>query len=220
METCGSGCRDFVADLEPSLVAARAAWEPYRAAAAAVEDGLGNQLRSAMWHANHDAMSVGFGHRHASRRRAKNATSRVDEAEARIAAMYAGASDIKQRLDAVEAEARNLHDRAYSSGRFGLDDFHREQVHELDRLLDALEVWTMWARGRSVAVAKLVDSAGILAEAARRAPLCARNPGETDGCQWTELLDRLSGLLHQLGVDLSMESPGLEHAGLELDLEL
>ena len=74
-----------------------------------------SELRPAMWQANHDAMHAGFGHHHATARRAKAANGRVDDAEARIAAIHADGADIKQRLDALEAQAWNLADLAHPS---------------------------------------------------------------------------------------------------------
>jgi hypothetical protein len=114
------------------LAAARATWQPHRTAIDRIEQELRNSLRPAMWTANHDAMRAGIGHRCATARRAKAANRRVAGAEARIAAICAGAADVKQRLDAFEASAWNLRDLAHPSlGGIGLDDVHREQLHDI-----------------------------------------------------------------------------------------
>ena len=127
-----------------------------------------------------DAVHAGFGHHHATARRAKAANDRVADAEARIAAIYAGAADVKQRLDEVEAQAWNLHDLAHPSpAGFGLEDLHREQLHEIDQLLDAFDVWTAWATAHPVAVADLTNAAEVFADSARRAPAWSGNPGES-----------------------------------------
>ena len=44
-----------LADLQPALAAAQAAWEPYRRPIAEIDDNLRSELRPAMWKANHDA---------------------------------------------------------------------------------------------------------------------------------------------------------------------
>ena len=67
-----------LAELQPDLAAARAAWQPYAERIAAIEDELRTDLRPAMWKANHDATHAGFGHRHSASRRANDATERVE----------------------------------------------------------------------------------------------------------------------------------------------
>ena len=67
-----------LAALQPDLAVARAAWQPSAERIAAIEDELRTDLRPAMWKANHDATHAGFGHRHSARRRANDATERVD----------------------------------------------------------------------------------------------------------------------------------------------
>ena len=67
-----------LAELQPALAAARAAWQPYAERIAAIEDELRTELRPAMWKANHDATHAGFGHRHSASRRANDATERVE----------------------------------------------------------------------------------------------------------------------------------------------
>ena len=122
-----------LADLQPALAAARAAWQPYGDAIAEIEDELRSELRPAMWKANSDAMHAGFGHHHATARRAKAANDRVADAEARIAAIHAGAADVKQRLDRIEADAANLADLAHPTPAAAwLDQLNREQLHDID----------------------------------------------------------------------------------------
>ena len=83
-----------LADLQPALDAARAAWQPYADRINEIEHELATVLRPAMWQANHDAYRAGFGQRHGAARRAKIATWHVDDAQDRIAAIRAdGAHD-------------------------------------------------------------------------------------------------------------------------------
>ena len=121
-----------------------------------------------MWKANHDATHAGFGHRHGASRRAKDATERVDDAQSQIASIRADGADVKQRLDALEAEARNLHDLAHPSpAGYGLEQFNREQLDRIEPLLDAVDIWTTWARGRPVPTADLATAVSTLTDAAR-----------------------------------------------------
>ena len=208
------------ADLQPALTAARAAWEPYRAAIAAIDDELRTVLRPAMWTANHDALRAGFGHHHTTARRATAANRHVAAAEARIAAIGAGATDVKHRLDTIQARARNLHDLAQPSpGGYGLDDLNRQHLDDVDRLLHAVDVWTAWAHGRPVTTADLIDTAEILTDTARHAPLYTTTSGAIDRSHWLEALEPLVGLLRQQGVDLH-DPRDLERAGHDLGLEL
>jgi hypothetical protein len=211
-----------LADLQPAVAAARAAWEPYRQAIAVIEDELRRELRPAMWKANHDAMRASFGHHHGAARRARTANERVDEADARIAAIHADGARIKQGLDALQTEATNLADLAHPSpGGFGLEELNREHVHQIDRLLSAVNVWTAWADGRSLGTTQLAEAVAILTEAARQAPLFALNPDEIDRAQWMVLLSPVTDLLRHRGV----EPPDVRDAPLgrttpELGLEL
>jgi hypothetical protein len=65
-------------------------------------------------------------------------------------------------------------------GAIGLEDRYREQVHDIDRMLGALDVWTVWASGQSVAIADLTDVAELLAESASWAPLLAAHGAELE----------------------------------------
>jgi hypothetical protein len=142
-------------------------------------------------------------------------------AEARIATIHAGTEDVKQRLDAVEAQAWNLHDRAHpSAAGFGLEDLHQEQLHEIDQLLDALDAWTTWASGKPVAVADLTNAAEVFADSARRTPALSRNPGDIDRSQWFELLEPILQLLDQRSVTLVYDTMHPEPVGPDLGLEL
>jgi hypothetical protein len=115
-----------------STNAARAAWQPYAERIAAIEDELRTDLRPAMWKATH----AGFGHRHVASRRANDATERVEHAEARIASIHTDGTDVKERLDVLEAEARNLHYLAHPTpAGYGLEQFHREQLNRMEPLL-------------------------------------------------------------------------------------
>jgi hypothetical protein len=185
-----------LAALQPSLAAARAAWKPFGDAIAEVEHALRSGLRPAMWKANTAAMHAGFGHHHASRRRAKTATGRVADAETRIAAIHADGADVRQQLDKIEADAANLADLAHPTPAAAwLEQLNRDQLNNIDGLLDAVAVWTRWAHGRPVGVTELHRAVGIVAQAARDAPQFARSPSEIDGAQWNELLAPVTRLL-------------------------
>jgi hypothetical protein len=173
-----------------------------------------------MWKANHDAMHARFGHQHSSRRRANGANQQVADAEAAIAAVYAGAADIKQRLDAVEAQASNLHDLSHPSPAGGLEELNRQQLHDIERLADTIGVWATWAHGRPVPLTHLIEIAEILTETAHGAPPLAVNAGEIDRSQWAELLAPVTESLQQHRVDLPSRELEPGHTGPELSIEL
>src|SRR5262249_32461812 len=68
-----------------------------------------------------------------------------------------------------------------SPSRYDVEDLLRGELYAIDRLSHAVDVCTAWAHGRSVTLADLTDSAEILADVARQAPLLAveeRQSGE------------------------------------------
>jgi conjugative relaxase-like TrwC/TraI family protein len=198
--------------LQPGLATARAAWQPYAQGIAAIDDELRTDLRPAMWKANHDVTHAGFGHRHGASRRARIATERVDDAEAHIAFIRGDGGDAKQRLDSLEAEARNLHDLAHPSpAGYGLEQFHREQLDRIEPLLDAVDIWMTWTHGRPVPTADLATALSTLTSAARRAPLLAVSDGDSDRTQWFDALQPVTDLLSTGGIQLS--------SGRDLELE-
>ena len=209
-------------DLQPALAAARAAWQPYAKQVAHIEDELRTALRPAMWKANHLAMHADFGHRHSARRQAKMTNSRVDDANARIAAIHLAAGDVKRHLDVLEAEARNLGDLARpSSVGFGLDDFNRDQLNQIDRLLDAVDVRTTWTDARSVPTTELTRAVAVLTDVARNAPLFTLNPSDIDRSQWLDLLEPVTEMLRQRGVNRpDVRDVPLERTVPELGIEL
>ena len=211
-----------LADLQPTLAAARAAWQPYGNAIGEIDDELRSELRPARWKANHDAMHAGFGHHHATARRAKAANDRVADAETRIAAIHAGAADVKQRLDAVEAQAWNLHDFAHPSPA-GVRP-RRPAPRTAPRR--STSCWTLstcgpaWASGHPVAVADLTNAAEVFADSARRTPVLSGNPGDVDPSQWFELLEPVLQLLDRRGVELSHDTLHPERAEPDLGIDL
>ncbi len=203
-----------LADLQPALAAARAAWQPYGNAIAAIEGELRGRLRPAMWKANNDARYAGFGHHHTTARRAEAATARVTDAQARMADIHADGADIKHRLDTLEAEAKNLRDLAYpSGGGFGLDD--------IDAVLHSVDVWTAWAHGRRVTSAELVDAVDMLMDVARHTPFVALTGDQIDRSQWCELLEPVTQLLRRHGIELDHDRElDLDMTGPELSIDL
>jgi conjugative relaxase-like TrwC/TraI family protein len=211
-----------LADLQPALAAARAAWEPYADRMNAIEHELDTVLRPAMWQANHDARSAGFGHRRGAARRAKIATWRVDAAQQHIAAIHADSAQMKQPLDALQAEARRLAELASPhAGRFGIDQLARDQLHAVDRMVEAIDTWTTWANGRPVATAELADAVSVLHDVARHAPPLPTHAGEIDRTHWFELLEPVTSTLEQHGLPTRDHiGHDLEHAGPDLAIDL
>jgi hypothetical protein len=200
-----------LAALQPSLAAARAAWKPYGSAIAEVEDDLRSELRPAMWKANSEAIHVGFGHHHASRRRAKTATARVADAEACIGGIRADGAEVRQQLDRIEGSAANLADLAHPTPAAAwLEQLNRDQLDDIDGILDALGVWTDWAHGRRVSVTELDHAVGTLVHAARHAPHFGHSPSEIDRAQWNELLAPVTGLLAEHGIEPLRDPPAVD----------
>jgi hypothetical protein len=134
---------------------------------------------------------------------AEAATERVADAHARIADIHTNAADVEQRLDALEAEARNLTGYAHSSpAAVWLDDLDRQQLSELDELLNAADIGIAWTSGRPVRTYGLADAIATLTDVARVAPVVSLSPGEIDQSQWHGLLAPLTELLHQRGLKL------------------
>jgi conjugative relaxase-like TrwC/TraI family protein len=210
-----------LAHLQPELAAARTAWQPYANSIAAIEHELQTRLRPAMWTANYQAMHAGFGQHHSARRQVKAANERFARAEAHIAGNYADAADIKQHLDAIQAQERSLHNLAHPPpGGYGVEVLLRGELHDIDRLAGAVDVWRTWAHGQSVALPDLADSMEVLTDAAHRAPVVAINESDIERSQWIELLAPLVELLDQQGIDLATDALDLEQAGPEIGLEL
>jgi conjugative relaxase-like TrwC/TraI family protein len=209
-------------ELQPDLTAARVSWEPSAQRIAEIEDELRTDLRPAMWRANHDAMHASFGHRHRAARQAKDTTERVDDAETHIAAIRADGSGVKQRLDALDAEARNLNDLAHpSSSGYGLEAFNRDQLDQTVRLLDAVDIWTAWAHGRPMSTDELAAALANLSDVAQRAPLLSLNAGEIDRSQWFDALQPVTELLRVHGINLPSDRHiELERNGPELGIGL
>ncbi len=209
-----------LADLQPALAAARAAWQPYAERIENIEDELRAVLRPAMWRTNHDARTAGFGHRHGAARRAKIAAWRVDDAQDRIAAFHAVGAGVKAHLDTVQAEARRLADFANpASDHFGVDHLDHAELHWLGQFIDAVDTWTTWANGRTVATDELAEAVSLLHDAARHAPPLALRIGDIDPARWFEQLEPVSALLDQRGVPLHPHTDDLEHAGPDMGID-
>jgi hypothetical protein len=175
-----------------------------------------------MWQASHAARTASFGHRHGAARRAKIATWRVDDAQDRVAAVRAEGAQIKEPLDAVEAEARRLAELASPrTGHFSVDRLDRDQLHRLDQIVEAIDTWTTWANGRQVATEALADAVPLLHDVAQHAPLLPTRASEIDRTHWFELLEPVTTLLEQRGLPTrDRVGHDLEHAGSDLAIDL
>jgi hypothetical protein len=211
-----------LADLQPALDAARAEWQTYADCINAIELELDTVLRPAMWQANHNTRTAGFGHRHSAARRAKMASWRVEDAYDRIAAIRADGAQIKAPLDAVESTARRLAELASpNTGHFGIDQFDHDQLRALDQIVEAVDTWTTWANGRPAPTVELADAVALLLDVARHAPPLPTRPGEIDRTRWFELFEPVTALLEQRGLP-TRDHVGhdLEHAGPNLAIDL
>ena len=155
-----------------------------------------------MWKANHDAMHAGFGHH-----RAPHGERRLPTIESPTPKPASPPSTpVRPTSNSDWTRSKRKHGTSTTlpirhRPEFGLEDLHREQLHEIDQMLDAFEVWTTWASGHPVAVADLTNAAEIFADSARRASVLSGSPGEIDRSRWMELLEPILQLLDQRGVD-------------------
>jgi conjugative relaxase-like TrwC/TraI family protein len=181
--------------LQPALVAARAAWQPYGDALGAIDEHLRRELRPALWNANNEAARAGFGHHRATTRRARTANAAIAEAETDIAALRAQGAPVKEHLDHLELEARQLDAAAHPSpAGSALDDLDRQAIHTIDRALDAVAVLETWAHGRPVARHDLTTALATLTEIAS-ASIDPLGTGDQHRPEWADLVDSVSELI-------------------------
>ena len=95
-------------------------------------------------------------------------------------------------------EARDLLERARPSiiERWDLD-----HLHDIDRLIDAIETWTAWNTGRPVTHQALTDSLDALRTAARHAPIVAFDRDIVTGDHYLELIAPLQRWMRQRGIN-------------------
>jgi predicted nucleic acid-binding Zn-ribbon protein len=209
-----------LADLQPDLAHARAAWRPYAKQINVINRQLDTQLRPAMWQANHDVTRAGVGRLRSAERRAEQANCRVRDAEGAIAAIRADGTAVKQHIDALVARASTLAERADAAVTTALDRLDRDQIHRTGRLGQAIDTWTTWASGGRVATNDLT-AAAVLTHAQSNAPVMAIDPGIADRTQWQQLLAPLVDDLHDRGLDIGVTvDHQIESRGISFGLEL
>ena len=210
-----------LADLQPALAHARVAWRPYAKQINTINRELDTQLRPAMWQAHHDITRAGLGSRRGAQRRAEQASDRVRDAEAAIAAIRADGTLVKQHLDALEARARTLTEPADAAVTAALNRLDRDQIHRTDRLGQAIDTWTTWASGGRVATNDLADAAAVLTHAQRNAPVMTIDPSTADRTQWQQLLAPLLDHLGHSGLDIGVtDDHQIEARDITFGLEL
>jgi hypothetical protein len=193
-QTRRSARRQELDDLQPALTAARQAWEPYARPIDRLQRQLDSVLRPDLWHANHAARTPGLGHRRSAQRDAIDAVDAVKAAEAAIAGIHAKGAPQKHQLDQLLIREAEL--RALTTGPDRLDAHLRQQIAELDQILDATDTYTAWLDGRPTSSARLAHAVETLMTVARHAPAFARHPNEIDQAQWYQLLDLAPDDLH------------------------
>jgi hypothetical protein len=191
--------------LQPAIDAAREAWEPYAGPIRDLEHDLETELRPAMWSANHDARHAGLGRRRHAERLAADAQEAVERAEAAVAAIRADGAPAKANLDELQRQAATL--RSHAEPIEALDTFDRNQIRQLDQIIDAADTYTGWLEARPTPTARLTHAIDTLTTVARSAPAFARQSGEIDQTQWYQLLD-LAPPLHEL--DQQRAAPELQ----------
>jgi hypothetical protein len=202
--------RRELADLQPALHAAEAAWEPFAQPIRDLERRLDTELRPAMWSAKGDTQRAGLGHRRGTSRRAAEAARAVERAQAGIDGVRRDGAPIEQHLADLQRQARALTARAEPND--ALDQLDAHEIRQLDQILDATDTYCDWLDGRSVPTARLNYAVEVLAEVAERAPFFVRHPGEPDRTQWYQLLEPASDHLDR--------GPTHDRHPPEIDLDL
>jgi hypothetical protein len=210
-----------LAALQPKLKAARAAWQPFADQIAAIEHQLQAELRPAMWSANHEVVHRGLGHRHGTRRRAREATARVNESQATIAEIRADGAVVKELLDVIESRGNHLAEVVNATFGGNLGQLDQLELNGVDRVVASLDTWTAWAKGRPVASTHLAVAVETLTENAWHSPVFVANPRDVGRDQWMEVLSPITQLLVDHGIDIdNKRGLEVEPAGLELGIDL
>ena len=127
---------------------------------------------------------------------------------------------MKDRLDGLEHHARHLEDVANATCSRSLDQLDQLELEGIDRVVASLDTWTAWAHGRPVASTHLTAAVETLTEHAWHSPLFVGNRGDVGRDQWMELLDPVTQLLVEHGIDIDSKSGlDVESAGLELGVD-
>jgi hypothetical protein len=170
-------------------------WEPYARPVRDLERELETELRPAMWSANHDARQAGFGHRHHAERRVADARAAVEQAQVAIEIIHADGAPVKEHLDRLLRDAAELRGRTEPIA--GLDTLDRNEIRQLDQIVDAADTYTEWLQGRPTPTARLAHAIDTLTTVAQTAPAFTRHAGEIDQTQWYELLELAPDDLHR-----------------------
>jgi hypothetical protein len=131
-----------LAALQPHLAAAHAAWAPYAARIAEINEQLHERLKPAMWDAAHIERHAGIGRRRAARHRLTDARRAVHDAEAAVRGIETSGAPIKHHLDQLRLRARHLQE-ATGPDRPStyLDNLNRLELTNVEDRLDALHTW-------------------------------------------------------------------------------
>ena len=167
-----------LAALQPDLAAAHAAWAPYAAQIAEINEQLHERLKPAMWAAAHDERHAGIGRRRAARHRLADARRAVDDAEADIRAIETSGAPVKRHLDQLTAPSPHLREAADPDRPSTyLDNLNRLELTKVQGLLDALHTWQHWAEGHPVTPS---DAHGRRRDDHRRHPPRPPHPADLD----------------------------------------
>ena len=199
-----------LAELQPALQTARAAWESYARPIRDIEHELDTELRPAAWRAKEAALRAGLGHRRIANRRATEAAQAVEDARADIDAIRRDGAPFEQHLGAMQRQASVLRTRAEPVD--ALDQHDAREIRQLAQILDAADTYTDWLDGRPVPTARLSHAVQVLSEVAEHAPFFARHSGEPDRTQWYQLLELASDHLDR--------GPTHDRRQPEVDLDL
>ena len=187
-EGCRVSAQQALVDLEPVLQATRAVWAPYEGPMRDLERALHDKLQPGAQRARESLQNTRLGRRHVTQREAADAAQAVEHAEAALAKIRRDGAPIEHQLDMVETQARKLRERA-EPGVETFDLHDRNEISQLDRILDATDTYMRWLDGRPTSSARLALAVETLSDVARHAPNFARQAGDVDRSRWYELLE-------------------------------
>jgi hypothetical protein len=199
-----------LAALQPDLAAAHAAWAPYAARIAELNEQLHERLKPAMWTAAHDERHAGIGRRRTARHHLADAARAVHDAEGSVRGIESSGAPAKRHLDELRVRARHLQDAAGADPTSAyLDKLNQVELSKIQDLLDALSTWRHWADGQSVTPSALSAAVETITVASRDSRLLPTLDDLTYGRR-SDLLPPMDGR--------GQAVPGIRRSGLGLEL--
>jgi conjugative relaxase-like TrwC/TraI family protein len=178
--------RQQIDELRPALDDARLAWGPHAQRISEAERHLRGDLRRAVTRAENEARRARLGRRQAARDLVAARRDDVAAGEASLEQARAEGAPVKARFDEFDRQSRALYGELRRANDLDRDDRH--ELYQLDQVLEAVDAFVEWTRGRPVPPATLTEAFHTLEPLVRHATSFSVRDGEIDRGQWNELL--------------------------------